>query len=219
MKPINKILNKLIRILTNLKSVENNTDTNGHIHKPLFSKEFSELSQYEIGKWTYGKPEILDWNDGTKLVIGNFCSIALDVKIFLGGEHYYEYVSSYPFHKLFLKEPQNAHKDQKTKGDVIIGNDVWIGRGAYIMSGVKINNGAVIGAAAVVTKDVPPYAIVAGNPAKIIKYRFDANTIRRLEDLAWWNWDDEKIEKNISILMNRPEYFFETEDRIKTEDK
>lgn len=207
MKLINRLIHKCIRILERLKTIEIDSSESA-VEKPLFTADFIEFSKYEIGKWTYGKPEILDWNDGTKLIIGKYCSIAFDVKIFLGGEHYHEYVSSYPFNKLFLKNLCNAQKDQKTKGDVIIGNDVWIGRGAYIMSGVTINNGAVVGAGAIVTKDVPPYAIVVGNPSKIIKYRFEEGDILKLQALAWWNWDDNKVGNNISLLMSSPQHFF-----------
>lgn len=171
----------------------------------VFTNQIKEFQRYNIGDWTYGFPEVVDWEDGTNLVIGKYCSIAAGVVIMLGGEHYYERVSTYPFNKKFLKNFDEAIKDRKTKGGVTIGNDVWIGRNALILSGVKIGDGAVIGAAAVVTKDVPPYAIVAGNPAKIIRYRFDEATINAIIKLDWWNWPDEKVRININKLTSNPE--------------
>jgi len=88
------------------------------------------------------------------------------------------------------------------KGDIIIENDVWIGATATIMSGVKISNGAVVGAGSVVTKDVPPYAIVAGNPAKVVKYRFTEEQIEKLLSIAWWDWEEQKIRDNAMIMWS-----------------
>jgi|GEM_PF-3295090 virginiamycin A acetyltransferase len=203
---IDNILNKAISALARLKSKE----VIKTVPDLVYTNQFPEYNKYIIGNWTYGRPVVLDWGDGSSLVIGKFCSIAVDVKILLGGEHHYDYVSTYPFNKLFLNDLPNAIKDRRTKGDVIIGHDVWIGRDVLIMSGVKIGNGAVIGAGAIVSKDVPSYAIVAGNPAKIIKYRFDTDTIEKLNELSWWNWKDEVIENNVASLMNSPQIFLKT---------
>jgi acetyltransferase-like isoleucine patch superfamily enzyme len=156
--------------------------------------------KYKIGKGTYGAPTVLEWSEGTTLQIGAFCSIAKEVTIFLGGDHRVDWVTTYPFNCLW-KAAENITGHPRTKGDVFIGNDVWIGYGAVIMSGVKIDNGAVIGTRAVVTQNVPPYAIVAGNPAKIVKMRFDDKTIQRLEQVKWWKWDDAKIEQNLPLLL------------------
>ncbi|HEY5236653.1 MAG TPA: CatB-related O-acetyltransferase [Rhabdochlamydiaceae bacterium] len=153
------------------------------------------------GRGSHGIPIVSQWGDGTKLKIGNFCSIAAEVNILLGGEHRTDWVTTYPFSAL-LPEAGHIKGHPRTKGDVIIGNDVWIGKGAYILSGVNIGDGAVIGASAVVTKDVPPYAIVGGNPARIIRYRFDEETIKKLLEIAWWNWSDEKISSAIELLLS-----------------
>jgi len=162
--------------------------------------------QNNIGEYTYGNPTILDWDEGAKLKIGKFCSIAENVTIFLGGEHRTDWITTYPFSALNKDWPeaQRINGHPKTKGDVIIGNDVWIGRGVVILSGVKIGNGAVIGTQSVVTRDVPAYTIVAGNPAKIIRQRFDQEDINKLEKLKWWNWSKEKILNNLKWLCSCP---------------
>ena len=150
------------------------------------------LEKYEIGEWTYGDPKVLDWGEGATLKMGKFCSIGGGVVIFLGGEHRINRISTYPWAGVFPYFKNTEHVNA-TKGDVIIGNDVWIGDRATILSGVSIGNGAVIGASAVVTKDVSPYAVVAGNPAKLIKFRFEQDVIDSLKKIQWWDWPLEKI--------------------------
>lgn len=157
----------------------------------------------EMGDDSYGTPQIYSWGDNTKLKVGKYCSIGEEVKVMLGGEHYTDWVSTYPFSSRWPEVAGNLPKCNKSKGDVTIGNDVWIGNFACILSGVSIGNGAVVGAHAVVAKDVPPYAIVAGNPAKIIRYRFDENTIKRLEKFAWWDWPKGEIEKALPLILNK----------------
>ena len=124
--------------------------------------------QYKIGRGTYGYPEIFSWNEGATLQIGAFCSIASGVKLFLGGEHRVDWVTTYPFNVLW-ESGRHITGHPRTKGDVIIGNDVWIGTEAVILSGVRIGDGAVVAARAVVTKDMEPYAIYGGNPALAAK--------------------------------------------------
>jgi chloramphenicol O-acetyltransferase type B len=166
-------------------------------------KDISErYPQYEIGRNTYGKPRIYSWEEGATFRIGAFCSIASGVKIYLGGEHRIDWVTTYPFNVLWEKA-KHIKGHPKTKGDVIIGNDVWIGAGAAILSGVTIGDGAVIGTNAVVAKDVPHYAIVAGNPARIVRKRFNEETIHHLLKIRWWEWEDKKIEKFIPLLLDR----------------
>lgn len=166
-----------------------------------FTNELKEYCKYEIGNYTYGTPRIYDWNEGAKLTIGKYCSIAEGVCIFLGGNHRTDWVSMYPFPD-FFPEASHITGHPQTKGDVIIGSDVWIGNGAVIMSGVKIGSGAVIGARSLVTKNVEPFSIVAGNPAKHIKYRFDDTTINKLLKISWWNWPESKILGKIDLLLS-----------------
>ncbi|MCB9140020.1 MAG: CatB-related O-acetyltransferase [Caldilineaceae bacterium] len=157
--------------------------------------------QYEFGDHTYGKPRVYSWASTSTLRVGSFCSIADGVKIFLGGEHRVDWVTTYPF-TLFWKEAQHVEGHPATKGDVTIGNDVWIGMEAVIMSGVTIGDGAVIGSRALVTKDVPPYGIVAGNPAKLIKKRFDEDVVRQLLLIQWWNWEHARIAAALPLLLS-----------------
>jgi acetyltransferase-like isoleucine patch superfamily enzyme len=157
--------------------------------------------QYRIGRGTYGGPTILSWNEGASLQIGNFCSIADGVTIFLGGEHRSDWVTTFPFNVLW-PAASDIFGHPKTKGDVIIGSDVWLGNEAVILSGSKLGHGAIIGARAVVTKDVPPYAIVAGNPGRIVKYRFEPAVVDRLLRVAWWEWSDHTIEKFLPFLLS-----------------
>ncbi len=155
----------------------------------------------ERGRGTYGDPLVLSWGENAKLKIGQFSSISAEVEILLGGEHRSDWVTTYPFN-CFWANAQHISGHPKTKGDVLIGNDVWIGRGVCILSGVTIGDGAIIGAKALVSKDVPPYAIVAGNPARIIRYRFNETTIRKLIEIAWWNWPEEKIANAMPYLLS-----------------
>lgn len=141
-----------------------------------------------------------------KLVIGKFCSIACGAKfLFTSANHTMKSLSTYPF-PLFFEEwgldKKDVTKSWDNKGDIIIGNDVWIGYEAVILSGVTIGDGAIIGTRALVTKDVLPYTIVGGMPAKIIRKRFEEETINLLLEKKWWNWSREKIAKNIKNIQN-----------------
>lgn len=158
-----------------------------------------------IGRHTYGGPN-LHWSKGDfkhKLTIGAFCSIADDVNIFVGthGRHDTRRISTFPMTSVFKYDGQSL-VDYGEKLSVSIGNDVWIGRGAMLMAGVTIGDGAVIGARAVVTKDVEPYTIVGGVPARVLRSRFTRETIEKLEKLKWWLWDDEKIACNIGLFVD-----------------
>jgi len=124
------------------------------------------------------------------------------VKIFLGGNHRTDWITTYPFSALW-ESAKHIEGHPASRGDVIIGHDVWIGEDAVILSGVHIGNGAVIGASAVVANDVPPYSIVAGNPAKVIRMRFIEREISILQSLAWWSWDDAKLNAAMPFLLDR----------------
>lgn len=157
-----------------------------------------------IGAFTYGAESIhVAFREQAKLHIGKFCSIAGGCTIFLGGNHHTDWVSSYPFghihHNIFpYKNPDHP----STNGDVVIGNAVWIGFRVTIMSGIKIGDGAIIAANSHVVKDVPPYSIVGGNPARVIKYIFPPETIEKLIAYAWWDKSIEEINKIVPILCS-----------------
>ena len=140
-----------------------------------------------------------------KLIIGKFCSIACGAKfLFNSANHTLSSLSTYPFPLFFEEwnfEIKDVTKSWDNKGNIIIGIDVWIGYEAVILAGVTIGDGAIIGTRAVVTKDVPPYTIVGGVPAKPIKKRFSEEIISKLLDIQWWNWSDEKIAKNIKAIQ------------------
>lgn len=147
---------------------------------------------------------------GDKLIIGKFCMIASGATFIMnGGNHLTEATSAYPF-AIFGGAWQHAMdgKSYPTKGNTVIGNDVWIGHDATIMPGVTIGDGAIIATKSVVTKDVEPYTIVGGNPAKLIKKRFSDDTISKLLELKWWDWDIEKITRNVDKLTSHPEALF-----------
>lgn len=139
---------------------------------------------------------------GDKLIIGKFCMIASDVKFIMNGaNHLTDALTAYPF-AIFGNGWENAmeNKSYPQKGDITIGNDVWIGYNSTIMAGVTIGDGAIIAANSTVIKDVAPYSIVGGNPAKEIKKRFSEEEIAKLLELKWWNWDIKKITDNIQNL-------------------
>lgn len=144
--------------------------------------------------------------NGDKLRIGSFCSIACGAKfLFTGANHALGSLSTYPF-PIFFEEwgldVKNIRQAWDNRGDIVIGNDVWIGYEAVILSGVTIGDGAVIGARAVVTKDVPPYTIVGGVPAKPIRRRFDDETAEKLRRISWWDWDEERIKRSIADIQS-----------------
>jgi len=154
-------------------------------------KQSKETRMIEVGEFTYGHEGLRVESYGSKnrVVIGKYCSIARDVKIFLGGNHRTDWISTYPFghinQDLLGAEMFPGHPS--SKGDVVIGNDVWIGAGSTIMSGITIGSGAAIAANSHVVKDVPNYAIVGGNPAKVIGDRFPKDIIATLMEIKWWD--------------------------------
>ncbi|MGL4615775.1 MAG: type B chloramphenicol O-acetyltransferase [Shewanella sp.] len=140
--------------------------------------------------------------DVDKLIIGNYCSIGSGATFIMAGNqgHRLDWVTTFPF---FYQGAEQATDGFIRAGDTEIGHDVWIGTEAMIMPGVKVGNGAVIGSRAVVTKDVPAYSIVAGNPAKHIRFRFNAEQIAMLEAMQWWHWSDEAIKKAMPQLCSQ----------------
>jgi acetyltransferase-like isoleucine patch superfamily enzyme len=160
----------------------------------------------EVGRHTYGHEQITvrHWGESAELRIGSFCAIADRVEVFLGGNHRVDWVTTYPFPEFVerWKAARNIVGHPATNGDVVIGNDVWIGSNATIMSGVTVGDGAVIATNSCVTHDVEPYAIVGGNPARLLRHRFDADTVEQLLAIRWWDWSDERIEANVELLCS-----------------
>ena len=174
--------------------------------------------QYSIDRGSYGVPEVHDWNEGSTLKIGAFCSISAYVQIFLGGEHRPDWVTTSPLSVMFENDIIEDHS--RSKGDVIIGNDVWICANVTILSGITIGDGAVIANGAIVTRDVEPYSIVAGNPAKIIKYRFSPEVIDQLLRISWWNWPETLIRKHITLIQSSEiDNFIQVASQIKNHEK
>lgn len=160
-------------------------------------------SRVSIGRFTYGSPSLKLWSDSERISIGAFCSIADGVVIFGGGEHNTHWVTTYPL-RIALGDPLAGNDGHPaSKGETRIGNDVWIGDGAVILSGTVIGDGAVIGARAVVTGSVPPYCVVAGNPAVIIRQRFTDEQIVALLRIAWWFWPIDRISELSGLLCSK----------------
>lgn len=184
--------------------------------KLVFLKHFIKSSNIFIGDYTYfddrryGPDHFEEYNvlynydfSKVKLVIGKFCAIAAETRFIMTGDHKLDAISTYPF-PIFGQGWESAFNvyDLPVKGDIIVGHDVWFGYDSLIMNGVTIGNGAIIAARAVVVKDVPDYSIVAGNPAKVVKMRFDDKTIDRLQKIAWWDWEIEKINKYLKLICH-----------------
>lgn len=165
---------------------------------PMLARRYP---QYVIGRGSYGLLDVIDYGEGAKLTVGAYCSTARGSSVLLGGGHRTDWVTTYPFSVL---EPGLADIEGHpvTRGDVVIGNDVWIGTDAMILSGVTVGDGVVIMARAVVTRDVAPYAIVGGVPAREIRKRFDDETIARLLALKWWDWPHDRIVRAGRLLLS-----------------
>jgi len=156
------------------------------------------INNIHIGNFSYGTINVLSWNNIGQLIIGNFCSIAPKVCFLLDTEHYINHISTYPFKAQICSMGNEAF----SKGNIVIDDDVWIGYGVTILSGVHIGQGAVVAAGAVVTKDVPPYAIVGGVPAKIIKYRFSPEIIEELMKIDYSKLEEDDIKNHIDDLYS-----------------
>lgn len=191
-------------------------------HSTVYLKNVVHSDSIEVGEYTMYDDFVNDPRDfqrnnvlyhypecnGDNLKIGKFCSIACGAKfLFNAANHSLRSLSTYPF-PIFFEEwglptdPVSISEAWDKKGDIVIGNDVWIGYEALILAGVTVGDGAIIAGRAVVTKDVPPYTIVGGVPAKPIRKRFDDDTIAALEKLRWWDWDEERIRENLSAIQN-----------------
>jgi virginiamycin A acetyltransferase len=159
-----------------------------------------------IGRHTYGIREdtITEAKAATPVIFGQFCSISTGVLIIADVLHSADRVSTFPLMSRFGGVPRDPATRQRP---VTIGNDVWIERRAMLLPGVTIGDGAVIVAGAVVSEDVPPYAIVSGNPAKLVRYRFDPDTVKKLLAIRWWDWSEEKITEELPYFYGAVEDF------------
>ena len=199
--------------------MENKIYPRPHDKQIVYLKSVVDNPNIEIGEYTIYNDFVNDPCDfeknnvlyhypinGDKLKIGKFCSIACGSKfLFTSANHTLGSLSTYTFPIFFDEwglDAKNIRSAWDNKSDIVIGNDVWIGYEAVILSGVTIGDGAIIGTRAVVTKDVPPYTIVGGVPAKPIRRRFDDETVAELLKLRWWDWDKEKISRNISAIQS-----------------
>lgn len=184
----------------------------------VFLKSIITSPFIEVGDFTYYNdpdgPErfeercVLQHFDrlGDRLVIGRFCALATGIRFFMSGaNHPLDIFSGYPFDQMAQSWRDGFDEDSLlplARGDITVGHDVWIGNGATILPGVQIGNGAVVATQAVVTKDVPAYGIVAGNPARLLRLRFDEETIATLQSIAWWNWPIGNITRNLAAIRS-----------------
>lgn len=162
---------------------------------------FGDMRKIHIGRYTYGGIYVSASSNDNELFIGDFCSIAGEVRFLLGADHDVNRISLYPFKSNILR----TGIDAISKGDIIVDDDVWLGQGAIVLSGVHIGQGAVVAAGAVVTKDVPPYAIVGGVPAKVIKYRFNPEIVEELLKIDYSKLTEEMIKEHIEDLYSNIE--------------
>jgi acetyltransferase-like isoleucine patch superfamily enzyme len=156
-----------------------------------------------MGRGSYGEPLVATFpGDTSRVTVGAFCSFALDVVLMDGGNHRVDWVTTYPFRARYGLPGAYQDGQPTSKGDIVIGNDVWVGRGARVMSGVTIGDGAVIGAYSVVTRNVRPFAIAVGQPARELRRRFADEQISALLRIAWWDWPLEEILRSVPDLCS-----------------
>jgi len=184
------------------------------VERTGFLKNFITRPNIEVGDYSYYddprgverfEDNVLYHFDfiGDRLIIGRFCSIAAETRFIMnGGNHATSWFTTFPF-PVFGRGWESAKPEEwPHRGDTVVGHDVWFGYGATIMPGVQIGNGAIVATGSVVTKNVEPFAIVGGNPAERIRYRFDEETRRAMTQIAWWDWDIEKISRNVATICS-----------------
>ncbi|GLS45483.1 acetyltransferase [Methylobacterium brachythecii] len=177
---------------------------NPHNETRLHLQKLAKRWHYSIGAYSYGRPRVRYPESGHPLTIGRYCSIASNVQLLMGGNHRHDWVTTYPFAAMrgLWPDAEASEDYERSRGGITIGHDVWLGTGCLILPGITIGHGAVIGANAVVTRDVAPYAIVAGNPARVLRRRFDDATVDALLDAAWWDLPPEAVSRLIPLLSS-----------------
>ncbi|MBJ9975526.1 CatB-related O-acetyltransferase [Pseudomonas sp. S75] len=154
-----------------------------------------------VGVGSYGIPQVTEFGDESVLRIGNYTSIAAGVQVLLGGEHRTDWLTTYPFPAM-IEGLEDIKDYAPSKGDVVIGSDCWICTNAVILSGVTVGHGAIVAAGAMVSRDVPPYAVVGGNPCKFIRWRFDEPVRQALLEAAWWDWPVAEVKQVARLLSS-----------------
>lgn len=185
----------------------------GRLRKFLWRRAEEKLRRLpglRVGRYSYGISvrNLFECSAKAPLTVGSFCSIAEDVMFMCRANHPLDRTSTFPL-EVAVTRTKPSRSDLVSSGPIVLGNDVWIGLRAVVMSGVNIGDGAVVAAGSIVTKDVPPYAIVGGSPAKILKYRFPPGVIEELLRVKWWDWPDEKIRAETSLIAGPIDVFLD----------
>lgn len=200
---VQKVRRVVRRLLLRIVSLVRNEVLRAHIDGA------QQLNMLAIGRHTYGLPKIDSYRGSpARVTIGSFCSIAPDVTLITGGVHPSDWVALFPLRARWHLDGAYGDGMPSTRGPIDIGSDVWIGSGSVILSGVSIGHGAIICAGSVVTRNIPPFAIAGGVPARIIRFRFEASVIQDLLSISWWEWDDDKIRAAVPLLSSNRVYKF-----------
>lgn len=165
----------------------------------------------EVGRYTYYDQDnirFVGYVPGERIVIGKYCSIAYGTTILVGGQHTSATVATFPFDNILL-DRSNPTRSYRRTADTVIGSDVWLGYQSFVLGGARIGHGAIVGARSVVAGDVEPYAIMAGNPARLIRHRFEPEIIAGLLRIAWWDWPDEQVRANVEWFYRPVQEFVE----------
>lgn len=179
------------------------TDWTSRRAKRTRLQKLIEQGTVVIGRHTYGTPRVDTYKGSdAKVIIGSYCSISRGVVLVTGGIHPTNWIALYPFRIKWNMPGAYGDGTPSTRGGIVIGSDVWIGTDAMIMSGVNIGDGAVVAARSVVTRDVEPYTIVAGAPARPVRKRFSEDAIEQLTAIQWWNWPESKIKEAVNLLSS-----------------
>ena len=194
-------MSKLTAFVGNVKYRTKRAIAPWYMEDEAVYKRLIKSGRVVYGRASYGIPTIREFAyDESKLLVGNYCSIG--GTYLLGGQHAIKHVTTYPLRINLGFEGAGYDGNPAVRGDIVVGSDVWTGYGSWILSGVTIGHGAVVATGSVVTKDIPPYAIVGGIPAKVLRYRHTPEQIEALLEIAWWNWSEAEVYEAIPYLAN-----------------